>query len=139
MTNQTQEQTLTESQAKKYQEKIEARIKEVQESQSMDLTYEVKIADKLVQFNLPKRILEQKRILTIWGNWRYNLEDPDAEEKYYKTVAPLIYINGIKLDLDTTDLELAIIDSIFTAYGDLMLRPFSVRATMKTNDHLSSM
>ena len=133
------EKTLADTQAEKYREKIESRIQEVKESQSMDSVYEVKVGDKRVQFNLPKRILEQKRLLTIWSNWQVNPEDPDLEEKYYRTVAALIYVNGVKLDLDTTDLELAVVDSIIVAYGDLMLRPFTVRATMKTNDHLSNM
>jgi hypothetical protein len=126
-------------QVQAYKAKVDARVQQVKESQSLDMTYDVKIADKMVQFNLPKRILEQKRLLTIWNNWQVMPDDPDTEEKYYRTVAPLIYVNGVKLDIDTTDLEMAVVDTIVVAYGDFMLRPFSVRATMKTNDHLSSM
>lgn len=124
---------------KAYRDAMEKRINDVKEVQTMDLTYEVKLGDKLVQFNLPKRIMEQKRLLTIWNNWQMVPEDPDFEEKYYKAVAPLIYINGVKLDLDTTDLEMGAVDAIVVAYGDFMLRPFSVRSTMKANDHLSQL
>lgn len=121
----------------KYLERVKERIEQVKSSQTIDFQYEIRMGNMSVQLNLPKRIMEQKRLLATWNEWDSNRDSVEAEEKYYNAVSPLVYINGQKLVLETTEYEAGIIDAIMSAYGDFMMLPFSLRSTMKTNAHLS--
>lgn len=139
MSEEKKDELSFEEQEKHYLEQVDKRIEEVKSMQTIDFKYEIRLGEYLVEFNLPKKIMEQKRLLTIWQNWRNMPTDPDFEMAFYKAVESLIYVNGTKLKLDETELEFGVVDAIMTAYGDFMMRPFSARATMKTNCHLSQL
>lgn len=126
-------------QQSRYLEQVKKRIEAVKEMQTIDFQYEVRMGGLTVQFNLPKRVMEQKRLLGIWAKWDADPSNTELETDFYVAVAPLTYVNGQKLDLNTTELEFGTVDAIMTAYGDFMMRPFASRATTKTNSHLSEL
>lgn len=145
----------------KYEQKREERIKQIRESQGMDNSYEITANGKTYELNLPKRVLEQKRlahlgakwmntrafvapvgvpeseITKLYQDWEKNVQnDPVIEEQYLNAITPLIYINGQKVIID--ELEIGEIDALMQLYWDFMLYPFSLRAITTANTILQN-
>lgn len=128
-----------QKQQDEYLSKMDKRIEDVKSSQTIDFQYEIRLGDMNVTLELPKRVMDQKRLLRQWIEWRDHPEVPANEDVFYSSAAQYIFVDDKRLNLDATDLECGQIDALMMVYGDFMMRPFFLRTTMKTNSHLSSL
>ena len=140
-----------------YTERKAARLQDIIESGGMDNEYSIKTDQGMFLLELPKRVLEQKRLLhlgqkwwqtqvfvplpegtdakvvaELYHKWENEVKDnPDIGEKYITAILQYIRRNGQKLMID--EMEIGEINALAQLYWDFMLYPFSERAITVSN------